>query len=91
MTESRSDSPNKCGLCQSKAFTPGRFLDDGLPPTDGVFNVCCECGAECTGTDAWDVKDRWYWTGAASVAKGRAAMEAAELDAEWAESQRWDY
>jgi hypothetical protein len=51
--------------------------------------VCGECGAECTGTDAYDVADRWYWTGAREVAKGREAMEAAELDAEWGELNRW--
>ena len=55
---------------------------------DGIFNVCGECDAECTGTGAWADENRYHWTGARQVAQGRAAMEAAELDAEWAEEMR---
>lgn len=90
MSEARSDSPTKCGLCGSEAYTPERFAGDDAQTADGVFNVCGSCGAECCGTDAYTVKDRWYWASAKTVARGREAMEAAEADAEWAESQRYD-
>jgi hypothetical protein len=92
MSEARSDSPKKCGLCDGVAYTPGRFAEEDPQEMDGIFNVCGECGAECTGTGARGEAKRWYWTGAAKVARGRAAMEAAELDAELAEDRRWgDY
>lgn len=89
--ESRSDSPRKCGLCGGRADPPARFTNDDVAQSDGVFNVCNECGAECTGTAAYTVKDRWYWTDAKTVDQGRRALEAAERDAEWAECQRWEY
>ena len=79
MTESRSDSPTKCGHCGGKAYQPQRFEGED---TDGVFNVCGECEAECSGTDAYNVADRWFWTGAKIVAKQRDAMDAMEIDAE---------
>jgi hypothetical protein len=88
MAESRSDSPTKCGFCGGVAYTPERFADENTAGMDGVFNVCGECDAECSGTDARGVVDRWYWTGARQVAQGRAAMEASELDAAWAEERR---
>ena len=91
MREARSDSPNKCGICGGEAVTPGRFDDKDARELDGVFNVCEECGAECSGTGSYKEKDRWHWTCARDVARGRAALEAMELDAEWAEAQRWDY
>ena len=87
--EKRSDSPNVCGHCGAKAYTPERFSDEDASEMDGVFNVCGQCEAECTGTDARGVKDRWYWLDSKRVAQGRAAMEAAEADAEWAESMRY--
>ena len=80
MSESRSDSPTKCGLCGCKAYQPERF--QGEWECDGLFNVCGDCGAECSGTDVYSVKDRWFWTGAKIVAKQRDAIEAMELDAE---------
>jgi hypothetical protein len=91
MSEGRSDSATKCGICGGEAYTPGRFADEDPAEMDGVFNVCGECDAECTGTGARDDANRWYWTGARQVAQGRAAMEAAELDAAWAEERRYDY
>ncbi len=90
-SEARSDSPTKCGLCGEAAHVPDRFTDEDAKTADGVFNVCGSCGAECSGTDGWRVKDRWYWTGAAEVARQREALEAAELDADLAESMRGDY
>jgi hypothetical protein len=91
MREIRSDSPTKCGLCGGEAYTPERFSNEDPAELDGCFNECGECGAECTGADARGVVERWFWTGAQDVARGRAAMEAAELDAEWAEDRRYDY
>jgi hypothetical protein len=91
MSEGRSDSATKCGICGGEAYTPERFADEDPAEMDGVFNVCGECDAECTGTGAYTDTDRWYWTGAREVAQGRAAMEAAELDADWAEQRRYDY
>jgi hypothetical protein len=88
MSEARSDSPTKCGVCGSEAYQPARFEGED---TGGIFNECGACGAECTGTDARGVVERWFWTGASDVAVGRAALEAAELDAEWAEDRRYDY
>jgi hypothetical protein len=87
MSEARSDSATECGLCGSEAYQPARFEGED---TGGIFNECGACGAECTGTGARDEKDRYYWTGAAQVAQGRAAMEAAQLDAEWAEDRRYN-
>jgi hypothetical protein len=89
MSEGRSDSPTKCGLCGGEAYTPHRFTAQDERELDGVFNVCGECGAECSGTGARDDADRWYWSGAREVAQGRAALEAMELDAEMAEDQRY--
>jgi hypothetical protein len=91
MREARSNSATKCGLCSGEAYIPDRFSDRDARELDGVFNVCGECGAECSGTDAWGVENRWYWTGAREVGIARARMEAMEADAEWAESMRWDY
>jgi hypothetical protein len=88
MSEAKSDSPKKCGLCGGVAFTPGRFPEEDELEMDGIFNECGDCGAECTGTGARGDAKRWYWTGARQVAQGRAAMEAAQLDAEWAEDRR---
>jgi hypothetical protein len=82
MSEAKSDSPTKCGLCGARAHAPGRFTGEDIEGLDGVFNVCSECGAECSGTDAYNVKDRWFWTGAKAVAQQREAMEASEIDAE---------
>jgi hypothetical protein len=90
MSESKSDSPTKCGLCGSEAYTPARFADEDPKVMDGIFNVCSKCGAECTGTGARAETDRWYWTDARTAGRGRAAMEAAELDAEWAEERRYE-
>ncbi len=90
MREAKSDSPTKCGLCGGEAFVPERFAGDDAQAADGVFNVCGSCEAECTGTGAYSETDRWYWTGSREAAAGRAGLEAAELDAEWAETQRWD-
>ena len=82
MAESRSDSPATCGLCGGKAFEPERMRGEDPEELDGLFNVCGECGAECTGTGAYAEKDRYYWTGAKQVARGRAAMQAAQDDAD---------
>jgi len=88
MKTGKSDSPTKCGLCGGEAYTP-RDVGEGA---DGIFNVCRECGAECTGTGAYTETERWHWTDRRTVAVGRARMEAAQLDAELAEDQRWgDY
>jgi hypothetical protein len=88
MSEARSDSPTKCGICGGEAYTPSRFEGED---TGGIFNVCGElgCEAECTGTGGRDEADRYYWTGAAQVAQGRDAMAAMELDAEMAEFNRY--
>jgi hypothetical protein len=88
--EARSDSATKCGICDSEAFAPQRFSDEDAQDAGGVFNECGSCGAECTGTGAYTETDRYYWTGAAQVAQGRAAMEAAQADAEWAEDRRYN-
>ena len=87
MKTGKSDSPNVCGLCGGKAYQPQRFADEG--DMDGMFNVCGDCGAECNGTGAWDEKERWHWLDARSVEQGRAAMEAAEMDAAYAEEMRY--
>jgi len=85
----RSTSPTTCGLCGGAAHTPARMADEvGL---DGLFNVCGDCGAECDGTDAYGVADRWYWCDAETVARGNAGMQAMQDDADWAEERRWDY
>jgi len=89
MSEARSDSPTKCGICGGEAYVPTRFTDADAREMDGVFNECGTCGAECSGTDAYNVTDRWYWTGAREVAIARARMEAMERDAEWAEAMRY--
>ena len=91
MSEARSDSPNKCGICGGEACTPGRFDERDAREMDGLFNVCEACGAECTGTGGRDEEDRYFWTGAAQVAQGREAMEAMELDAEMADFNRYGY
>ena len=88
MSEAKSDSPLKCGLCGGKAYIPVRMVDENPAVLDGLFNVCGDCGAECSGTGSYSETDRWYWTGARQVAQGRAALEAALLDAEWAEDRR---
>jgi hypothetical protein len=87
MSEARSDSATKCGLCGSEAYQPARFEGED---TGGIFNECGACGAECTGTGARDEKDRYYWLGARQVAQGRAALEAAQADAEWADDLRYN-
>jgi hypothetical protein len=86
MSEARSDSPTKCGLCGGEAYQPARFEGED---TGGIFNECGECGAECTGTGGRDEENRYFWTGAAQVAQGRDAMAAMELDAEMAEFNRY--
>ena len=91
MSEARSDSPHKCGICGEEAHVPGRFSDADARELDGLFNVCGTCGAECSGTGSRTETERWYWTGAREVAVARARMEAMEADAEWAESLRWYY
>ena len=82
MTEGRSDSATKCGIC-------GGVADVTYPDADGIFNVCRECGAECTGTGAYTDANRYFWQDARTVERGRAALEAAERDAEWAEEMRY--
>lgn len=89
--EGRSDSATKCGLCGGKAYTPSRFTEDDQAILEGVFNVCGDCEAECTGTGGRSETERFFWTGAREVAQGRAGLEAAQLDAEWAEERRYDY
>ena len=86
-----SDSPTKCGLCGGEAFAPSRFDENAEREADGVFNVCGSCEAECSGTGAYSETNRWHWTGAREVAIGRAGLEAAQIDAEWAEDRRYDY
>jgi hypothetical protein len=87
MATAKSDSPTKCGLCGSEAFAPERFEGED---TGGIFNVCGSCGAECSGTGAYTETDRYYWTGAREAAAGRAGLEAAQADAEWAEDRRYN-
>jgi hypothetical protein len=91
MREARSNSPTKCGICGGEAYTPQRFTIADRRELDGVFNVCSKCGAECSGTGARDDADRWYWSGARDVARGRAALEAMEIDAEFAEGERYGW
>ena len=91
MSEKRSDSPTKCGFCGGEAYTPERFADEDPAEMDGIFNVCTDCGAECSGTGARDDVKRWYWTSARNAATGRAALEAMELDAGFAEEQRYGW
>ncbi len=87
--EVRSDSPTKCGSCGGRAYMPQRFEGDPMVEhLDGCFNVCNDCGSECTGTDARGVTDRWYWQDKKTVAKGRAAMEAMQADVDWADAMR---
>ena len=85
MSENRSASPTSCGFCGGNASPPERF--NGLDPAeiascDGLFNVCAGCGAECSGTGPYNVSDRWFWTAGRSARRGRAALEAAQIDAE---------
>ena len=91
MSDSRSNSPTKCGICGAVAYAPERFTSQDVSELDGIFNVCGECGAECSGTGARDDADRWYWTGARDVARGRAALEAMEIDAEMADDERYGW
>jgi len=85
MVKGRSDSATKCGICGGKAFTPSRFSDEDAAEMDGVFNVCGNCDAECTGTGAWGEDARYFWSGAREVAQNRARMAAMQNDAEWSE------
>ena len=90
MTETtRSNSPTTCGHCGGAAYTPQRM--EGELGLDGLFNVCSDCGAECSGTGAYTEESRWYWTSATDAAKGREGLAAAQADAEWADERRFDY